>query len=108
MSRRNLNLAIRYQIVYWRDIPAQIKIRDGRKRKGRPLSDRFGQAIDQAAMLAGLTGSDDYLAQWHTTEWQEYDGDAETLAETLAAELEEAYSFDRLNTVAKNGGFEDK
>ena len=48
-------MAITYQIVYWRDIPAQIKIKDGRQRKGRPLSDRFGQAIDQAAMLTGLT-----------------------------------------------------
>ena len=38
-------MAIRYQIVYWRDIPAQIKIKDGRKRKGQPLSDRFTQGI---------------------------------------------------------------
>lgn len=99
-------MAIRYQVVYWRDIPAQIKIKDGRQRKGKPLSDRFGQGIDQAAMLAGLIGSDDYLAQWHTTAWQDYEGDAETLAETLATELEEAYPSDRLKALIMNGGYE--
>ena len=99
-------MAIRYQIVYWRDIPAQIKIKDGRKRKGQPLSDRFAQGIDQAAMLAGLVGSDDYLAQWRTTPWQEYEGEAETLAQALAAELEESYPSQRLKALVKNGGYE--
>lgn len=100
-------MAIRYQIVYWRDIPAQIKIKEGRQRKGQPLSDRFTQGIDQAAMLTGLVGSDDYLAQWRTTPWQDYEGDAETLAKTLAAELEEAYPSARLKAIVKNGGFEE-
>ena len=84
-------MAIRYQIVYWRDIPAQIKIKEGRQRKGQPLSDRFTQGIDQAAMLAGLVGSDDYLAQWRTTPWQDYEGDAEMLAKTLAARSKLGY-----------------
>ena len=100
-------MAIRYQIVYWRDIPAQIKIKDGRKRKGQPLSNRFTQGIDQAAMLAGLVGSDDYLAQWRTTPWQEYEGKAEILAQTLAAELEETYPAERLKALVKNGGYEE-
>lgn len=101
-------MAITYQIVYWRDIPAQIKIKEGRQRKGRPLSDRFGQAIDQAAMLAGLTGSDAYLAEWRTPGWQESDEEAEALAERLAAELEIAYPSERLRALVKNGGFEEK
>jgi len=99
-------LAITYQIVYWRDIPAQIKIKEGRQRKGRVLSDRFGQAIDQAAMLAGLTGSDAYLAEWRTTAWEESAEEAEALAERLAAELEVAYTFERLKALVKNEGRE--
>ena len=99
-------MAITYQIVYWRDIPAQIKIKDGRQRRGQPLSDRFSQGIDQAAMLAGLVGSDDYLAQWRTTPWQEYEGDVDTLAKTLTAELEAAFPADRLKALVKNGGYE--
>ena len=101
-------MAITYQIVYWRDIPAQIKIKDGRQRKGRPLSDRFGQAIDQAAMLTGLTGSDDYLNQWRTTPWQESEEEAENLGERLAADIEAAYPFDRIKALVQNGGFEEE
>ena len=99
-------MTIKYQIVYWRDIPAQVKIREGRKRHGRPLSDRFEKAIDQAAMYAGLINSDDYLNEWRTTAWQEREGDPEATAEELATQLEEAYPQQRLRAMARNGGRE--
>jgi hypothetical protein len=99
-------MAVKYQIVFWRDIPAQVKIRDGRKRHGRPLSDRFEKAIDQAAMYAGLTNSDDYLGEWRTDAWQEREGDPEAIAEELAIQLEEAYPPQRLRQMARNGGRE--
>ncbi len=99
-------MAVKYQIVYWRDIPAQVKVRDGRKRHGRPLSDRFEKAIDQAAIYAGLINSDDYLNEWRTTEWKETEGDPETVGRTVAIELEEAYPQTRLRAIAKNGGRE--
>jgi len=51
-------------IVYWRDIPAQVIVRAGRKTAQRQLPERFEQAIDRAAMRAKLTGTDAYLAQW--------------------------------------------
>lgn len=99
-------MVIRYQIVYWRDIPAQVKLRAGRKRLGRPLSDRFQQAIDQAAMRAGVVDSNDYLAEWRTTTWQEREGEAEAVAETLVAEFEAAYPQDRLKLLVSNHGRE--
>ncbi|MFN2163728.1 MAG: virulence factor, partial [Candidatus Promineifilaceae bacterium] len=68
-------MTINYQIIFWRDIPAQIKLKEGRERLGRPLSKRFGVAIDEAAMRAGLTESSDYLAQWRKSAWQERDGE---------------------------------
>jgi hypothetical protein len=52
-----------YQIVSWRDIPAQVKARSGRTRAGRELSERFQVFIDRAAMRAGLFNTDDYLAE---------------------------------------------
>lgn len=97
-------MTVKYQIVYWRDIPAQVKARDGRKRVGHPLPDRFEKAIDQAAMYAGLINSDDYLNEWRTTAWQEREGEAEAVAETIAAELEQAYPPQRLRALARNGG----
>jgi len=99
-------MAIKYQIVYWRDIPAQVKTRDGRKRHGKPLSDRFEKAIDQAAMYAGLINSEDYLNEWRTTDWQEREGTPEEIAEALANQLEEKYPQARLRALARNNGYE--
>src|SRR5437870_1321756 len=95
-----------YQIVYWRDIPAQVKARSDRVRATRQLDERFQVAIDQAAMRAGLSGSDVYLAEWRTSEGDEKDGEPEQVAATMAAQLEAAYSAERLAALAENGGRE--
>jgi hypothetical protein len=96
----------KYQIIYWRDIPAQVKVKLGRNRGGRPLSDRFPVAIDEAAMRAGLTGSDDYLAQWRNGGWQEREGDLEEIVDSLVAEIEAAYPPERLRTLIQQHGLE--
>jgi hypothetical protein len=100
-------MTTKYQIIFWRDIPAQVKVKVGRKRTGRPLSNRFPVAIDEAAMRAGLTNSADYLAQWRNGEWLERDGELEVVADTLLAELEAAYSPERLRTLIEQHGFEE-
>jgi hypothetical protein len=92
------------QIVYWRDIPAQVKVKAGPTRATRQLSERFQEAIDQAAMRAGLSGTDDYLSQWHSADQPERDGEPEAVAEALAAELEAGYPDTRLNALADQGG----
>src|SRR3989337_1141671 len=71
-----------YQILYWRDIPAQVKVRSGKERLARSLSPRFQEAIDEAAMRARTTGSDDYLEEWRSTEWQSEEGDPNLFAHT--------------------------
>jgi hypothetical protein len=96
--------ATTYQIVYWRDIPAQVKVRAGRARAARPLSDRFQIAIDDAAMRAGASGTDAYLAEWRTSEPIERDGEPDAVALALVAELEATYPPERLRTLASNGG----
>jgi hypothetical protein len=93
-----------YQIVYWRDIPAQVKVRAGRVRAAKPLSDRFQVAIDQAAMRTGTIGTDAYLAEWWASAPCERDGDPGALATQIVAELEAAYPPDRLRALADNGG----
>jgi hypothetical protein len=40
-------------IVYWRDIPAQVIGKVGRRTFKKQLSSRFQEAIDRAAMRAG-------------------------------------------------------
>ena len=59
-------------IVYWRDIPAQVIVKAGRKSAKRELPVRFVQAIDACAMRVGATDTDAYLAEWRR-------GDAGTL-----------------------------
>ena len=51
--------------VYWRDIPAQVTAKAGRKTAKIQLTDRFQEAIDMAAMRAGKGSTDEYLEDWH-------------------------------------------
>lgn len=100
-------MSVSFQVVYWRDIPAQVKLRLGRERLAHPLSDRFQRAIDAAAMRAGLSDSDGYLAEWRAGDWQARDGELAAVAEALVVELEAQYTSDRLATLARNAGRED-
>ena len=95
-----------YQIVYWREIPAQVRLRTPLGRVSRPLSARFQEAIDAAAMRAQATSTDDYLEEWRTSEAQSREGDPELVAETVVDEIEAAYPQERLLALAANGGFE--
>ena len=77
-----------YQILYWHDIPAQVRAKDAGGRASAPLPERFQEAIDQAAMAAGLIGSDDYTEAFRWGEQQERAGTAREVAEALTAELD--------------------
>ncbi len=94
-----------YQIIYWRDIPAQVKVK-GRGGASRQLPERFERAIDRAAMHAGAINTDDYLAEWRKSDWQEREGEAGDVVEALVAELEAAYPEERLREMSRNGGRE--
>ena len=48
----------RYQILYWKDIPAQVRVfPDAGRPLSRQLPERFQQEIDARAMTEGLTGT---------------------------------------------------
>jgi hypothetical protein len=94
------------QIICWRDIPAQVRVRKAAERFSLPLSLRFQKAIDSAAVRSGLTGTDEYLDQWRTSPWQSSDADPQNTAAALVAELEDSYSAERLESLIHNNGFE--
>ena len=52
MGRRGRDTP-RLTVIYWRDIPAQVRANAGRERAGAPLPDRFMIAVDKAATVAG-------------------------------------------------------
>lgn len=95
-----------YQILYWRDIPAQVKVRSSRQRASRSLSERFQEAIDEAAMRARATNTEQYLDDWRSTGWQEMEGDPENLADELISQLEATYPPERLEALKENRGYE--
>ena len=80
-----------YQVLYWRDIPAQVRVFEGKKAISRPMPARFQEEIDQIAMEEGLTGTDAYLEQWRWTEKRERPGSTEEVLHALLLELEAEY-----------------
>ena len=95
------------QIVYWRDIPAQVMVKAGRRNQAkRELSLRFTEAIDMAAMRTGAAETDDYLAEWRRSDPVQVSDDLETEAQTAMDAIEKEYDKDRLVALVKNGGRE--
>jgi hypothetical protein len=91
-------------IVYWRDIPAQVIVKQGRKSAKRELSLRFTEAIDMAAMRSGAASTDDYLADWRRADPVECGDDLEVEAEAAAARLEAEYDRERVKALVANHG----
>ncbi|PLX39590.1 MAG: hypothetical protein C0606_03585 [Hyphomicrobiales bacterium] len=94
------------EIVYWRDIPAQVIVRAGRKAAKRPLGERFVAAIDRCAMRTGAADTDAYLAEWRRGAPHPVEGDLEALASEAEARIEAEYDTDRLNQLVAAGGRE--
>ncbi len=92
-------------IVYWRDIPAQVIIKSGRKTAKRELPERFAQAIDMCAMRVGARDEDAYLAEWRRGAPEPVGDDLEAEAEAAFARLESEYGRDRLRALVANGGW---
>lgn len=94
-------------VVFWRDIPAQVIIKQGRKSAKRELSLRFTEAIDMAAMRTGAAESGDYLAEWRKADPVPVSDDLEAEADKAVTELEDAYDRERLVALVKAGGKEN-
>ena len=90
--------------IYWRDIPAQVVCRAGRKTSiKKELAPRFATAIDRAAMRAGRGSSDAYLEDWRRVS-EDVDGDLAALVDARVAELESRFDDEFLEKVVKAGG----
>lgn len=92
-----------YQILYWKEIPSLVEAADGQHTVQLPLTERFQELIDAVAMIEGLVGAEEYLEQWHKGPLQYRDGDAEDVAEQVAAELETAFGDVRARHLRRLG-----
>ncbi len=91
--------------IYWRDIPAQVNAKARGAKHQVLLKPRFQKAIDRAAMVAGITTSSDYVGEWRQVATP-IDGDLEAAAEAHAAELDESFPLERINTFVEAGGWD--
>ncbi|HEY7730038.1 MAG TPA: virulence factor [Gaiellaceae bacterium] len=93
-------------VISWREIPAQVVAKAGRQAAKVQLSGRFQQAIDAAAMRAGLIGTDAYLGEWRR-EARACGDDLEAEAGAEAERLEADYPDARLDHLARSGGIDE-
>ncbi len=77
-----------YKILYWQEIPTQIKAEDDAEDVTVMLDERFMEQVDILAARRRLQAADDYLAQWKWTDEKEREGSAREVAEALKAEIE--------------------
>jgi len=81
----------KYQILFWKEIPAQVKAFNGARAISRQLPERYQLAIDRIAMEEGLAGNDEYLNQWHWTGKLERDGTAEEVLDGVSRQIIEEW-----------------
>ncbi len=80
-----------YRILYWHDIPSQVRVDDQEGRVSKPLPERFQLAIDEAAMRAKAIDDDSYLNGFRWSEEKERAGTAEVVAAQVLEELDYNY-----------------
>ena len=79
----------KYQILYWKNLPSQVKaFAEGKPPVSRQLPASFQTEITRSAMAEGAVGTDDYLSHWHWSSPAEREGSAEEVAEALIRELQ--------------------
>ena len=78
----------RYQVLYWQEIPSQIKAWDDFDEIKVELPQKFTVRIDHAAQTRGFSSTDAYLSQWKWGDEQERPGTPEEVAAAVKNELE--------------------
>jgi hypothetical protein len=96
-------MAATLTVIWWRDIPAQVVAREGRRTHKVLLHPRFQVAIDRAAEKAGKKSFDDYIGEWRK-ENRPCGPDLEAEVAPEAARLEAEYTKEVLARLAAAGG----
>lgn len=76
-----------YKILYWQQIPSQVRAEDEQDDVTVPMPERFMARIDHVAMSIDMSRTDDYLEQWRWSQEEERPGTAREVAEAVVAEL---------------------
>jgi hypothetical protein len=96
-------VAAKLTVIRWRDIPMQVVVRGDGATARAMLSDRFQEAVDAAAMVAGLIGSDDYTEQM-AMDRRPCGDDLEAEAQAEAVRLEAEWTDEVLRAAIRSSG----
>ena len=94
------------KVVYWRDIPGRVVIRQGRRSTRLNLSPRFMHAIERAAYRLKKKQKDAYFEPWHDID-QPVNGDVREQARSLLQQLEEQYTEEVLESLIRTSGIDE-
>ena len=75
------------RVMYWKEIPVQVKAEDESGEASRPLDDRFQQGVDAISMLDGSSGGDEYLMGFEWGQYSEVEGSADEVADGEAERI---------------------
>lgn len=89
-AQRDANAKSKFQILYWQDIPSEVKAWDDFDEIKVSLPTRFADRIDASAQRQGLISQDAYSAQLRWSDAAERGGSPREVAEALLKELESA------------------
>jgi hypothetical protein len=91
-------------VIRWRDIPMQLVARDDAGGSARRLlAERFQEAVDAAAMVGGLIGSDDYTEQM-VMDRRPCGDDLEAEVQAEAERIEAEWTDEVLRAAIRAGG----
>ncbi len=90
-AARPVNAKAKYQVLYWQDIPSELKVWDDFEELKISLPTRFGELIDASAQRQGLTKGDDYMAHLRWGEIEERGGVPSEVAAALKSEFEKKF-----------------
>jgi cvfA/B/C family virulence factor len=90
-------------VIWWRDIPAQVLAREGRRASKVQLHPRFQVAIDKAASRAGKRSYNDYIEEWRKAA-RDCGPDLGAEVDAEVERLESTYDKHRLAELIQSGG----
>ena len=94
------------KVIYWRDIPGRVVIREGRRSTRLNLSARFMHAIERAAYRLKKKQKDAMFEPWHDVD-QPLQGDIRQQAQSLLKHLEEQYTEEVLENLIRASGVDE-
>lgn len=94
------------RVLYWKEIPVQVQVKDEKHSVSQQLDERFQQGVDAISMFDGSSGNEEYLAGWQWGAFSESEGSAEVLADNLTELINSTFPVDfvaRIRDMCSNG-----